>query len=122
MSSYHYQRAVISDTPIFTEASTFSYLNIVSEVVGHNSLKYVKRDVSASMTHVRVIIDSRAASVPCDFIWVHWCEQVFLSCESVQHAKFWLLVAFYIKVQKKLEVLVISSKAIVSFNISQSFD
>jgi hypothetical protein len=53
-----------------------TYLHIVAEVVSHDTTEDVKADVGAGMTHVRVIVDSGSASVPCYFVSVYGHEFV----------------------------------------------
>ena len=91
MSSYITLNTILNcDTPI--SQISLSYLDIVSEVVCHDSPEYIKRDVGASMAHMRIVINGRSARVPCHFVRVDRCEQVFLTGEGVQDAKLWLLV------------------------------
>ena len=62
---------------------TLAYLDIVTEVVCHDPTQYVERDVSSCVSHMRVIIDGRSASVPGHFMWVDRDKKFLLPRESV---------------------------------------
>ena len=80
-----------------------TYFYVISEIIGHYAPDNVEADVASSVSHMRLVVNSRTARVPSNLVRIIWHKLVFLLCERVEHSKLWLLLASCFKVMRTID-------------------